>query len=145
MGENTNSFGGATKKPTEAAIKKALGTSAGAWQELLAHLEKEFGLSEQEWKGASPKYGWSLRLKSGTRTIIYLSPGEGCFTASLALGDKAIQVLKQSPLPPQVREAIGTARRYAEGTGVRLVVKKTCDLEGIRELVAAKLNRNVPR
>lgn len=137
--EIQNAFIGQTTQPTQAEIASALGATEGLWRQLLDWLAAEHNISDGEWKSSSLKYGWSVRMKLKKRTIVYLAPCGRCFRASFVLGDKAIAAARQAALPKSVLKAIDEAPRYAEGTGVRLIVKKPADLPGIRKLVEIKL------
>jgi hypothetical protein len=99
----------------------------------------EQGVVEQEWKSSSPKYGWSLLLKLKKRTIVYLSPCAGCFRASFVLGDRAVAAARQSDLAKSTLKLLDKAPHYAEGTGLRLMVKDPKDLTAIRKLALIKL------
>jgi hypothetical protein len=99
----------------------------------------EQGVAEQEWKSVSAKYGWALRLKLKKRTIVYLGPCDGCFRVAFVLGDKAVAAARTSELSKSTLKLIEEAPRYAEGTGVRLVVKTPRDLAAIRKLALIKL------
>jgi len=57
-----------------------------------------------------------------------------------ALGDKAVQAACQSRLPQQVIMIINEAKRYAEGTAVRIDVKKPKDVDIVKRLTAIKLD-----
>jgi len=81
-----NAFAGQTEPPTQAEVALALGKSQNLWQELVSDLKHDLGLAEQ-WGSSSIKAGWSLRLQSKKRNIVYLAPGKGSFLASFALGD----------------------------------------------------------
>ena len=70
---------------------------------------------------------------------MYLSPGHGCFMVAFALGDKAVQAARAARLPKHVVEIIDQAKRYAEGTAVRLDVSGPKDLAAIRKLTGIKL------
>jgi hypothetical protein len=134
-----NAFIGITVQPTEMEIYATLGPSATTWKQLVDWLAQEQGVAEQEWKSSSPKYGWSLRLKLKKRTIIYLGPCTGCFRASFVLGDKAVAAARVSSLPKPILKLLDEAPRYAEGTGLRLIVKTERDLPAIRKLALIKL------
>jgi hypothetical protein len=134
-----NAFIGKPKKPTAAELTAALGPAKALWDQLLARLADEFNLTVQEWNSYSRKAGWSLRLKRKDRNILYLTPCEGCFFVSFALGDKAVEAARQSGLPPSVIKTINEAKRYAEGTGVRLEIKKPKDIGMVEQLAAIKL------
>jgi len=134
-----NAFIGKTKAPTDAEVADALGPARELWDLLLAELAGESGLVDREWNSSSPKTGWALRLKHQKRNIVYLSPCKGGFRAAFALGDKAVRAARQSGLPRQVIEIIDQAKRYAEGTAVRIEVKGPTDIAVVRKLTSIKL------
>lgn len=134
-----NAFIGHADQPTPTEVSAAIGATAELWEELVSWIATEMGVVDQEWSSSSPKHGWSLRFRSKKRTILYLSPCAGCFRAAFALGDRAVAVARDGNLPKAVIQAIEAAPRYAEGTGVRILVRKRADLSGIRKLATIKL------
>jgi hypothetical protein len=137
--DTSNAFTGITVQPTAEEVSAALGPSAPAWKQFIDWLAEEQGVADQEWKSTSPKYGWSLRLKLKKRTIVYLGPCHRCFRVGFVLGDKAVAAARQGGLSKAVLKLLDEAPRYAEGTGLRLIVKGTKDLAAIRKLAAIKL------
>ena len=133
-----NAFLNKAVEPTAEEVSAALGTTAEVWKQLVDWLMEQ-GVADREWKSVSPKYGWSLRLKLKKRTIVYLSPCDGCFRVAFALGDRAMAAARQSDLSKGVLKLLDEATRYAEGTGVRLLVKGTKDLAAVRKLAVIKL------
>jgi hypothetical protein len=95
----------------------------------------------QEWKCYSLKSGWSLRVKRGKRTILWLSPLGSCFEVLFIFGKKAMAAAqqKQSKLTKPVIKALSLAPRYPEGYGVRLKGKTPRDLSALKKLAAIKL------
>jgi hypothetical protein len=136
--ETVNAFIGKTKAPTEAEVAAALGSTAALWKQLVSWME-ERGAGESEWNSSGAKYGWSLRLKQKKRNIVYLSPCAGYFRASFALGDKAVAAAQKSDLAKSTLKIIDEAPRYAEGTGVRLMVKAAKELAAIKKLALIKM------
>jgi hypothetical protein len=134
-----NAFIGCTEQPGPVEVAGALGETAELWEQLVNWLATEKGVTDQEWKSSSPKHGWTLRLKLKKRAILYLSPCAGCFRVAFALGDRAVAAARQSDLPKSLMKVIDGAPKYAEGTGVRLMVKRQADLAGIRKLAEIKL------
>jgi Protein of unknown function (DUF3788) len=134
-----NAFIGKAKKPSDGELAAELGAAKTIWDQLVRELAEEHGIDVQEWNSYSRKAGWSLRLMRKERSIVYLSPHRGCFTASFALGDKAVQVARHSGLSPQVLKIISEAKRYAEGTAVRIEVKTGKDVAVVKKLAAVKL------
>lgn len=137
--EPVNAFIGLRDQPTSAQVLGALGPSAPAWSELVSWISRNLGVSQQEWKSSGKKHGWSLRLKQKDRNIVYLSPCDGCFRVSLALGDKAMEDARHTPLSRAAASAVKSAPHYAEGWGVRLTVESPRDLPDVRTLAAIKL------
>jgi hypothetical protein len=135
-----NAFIGKRETPTDDDLAAELGRSAkGIWDRLLAGLAERHNIVTREWNSYSPKAGWSLRLKRDKRTILYLSPCRGCFRASFALGGKAVEAARASGLPPSVIRIIDSAKRYAEGPGVRIDVNGPADIAVVEKLPAIKL------
>ena len=133
-----NAFVGSKTPPSEKQVASALGPSSAAWKELIAWLSEQ-GIASEEWKSVSPKYGWALRPALKARTILYLGPCEGCFRVSFVLGDKAVAAAQTSDLPRSLLKELAQAKRYAEGTGVRLIVRTANDLTPVKKLVEIKL------
>lgn len=134
-----NAFVDRKEKPTATEITAALGKAAPAWEELTARLSTELGVTDQEWKSYSPKYGWSVKLKLKKRTIIHLSPCGGCFVVSFILGDRAVKAARESKLSTTLLKALDVAPRYPEGTGVRFLVKTPRPIPSIMKLARIKL------
>ena len=136
--ETPNAFIGRKIRPSDKDVAAKLGNAAPAWSELLAWLGKQ-GIACDRWKSISPKYGWSLYPTLRRRTVLYLGPSLGCFRVSFVLGDRAVQAARAGAIPAKLKEQIATARRFAEGTGVRLMVRTPLDLDAVRKLVEIKL------
>ena len=134
-----NAFIGRKDRPSATELTAALGKAAPAWEELTARLSSEFGVTDQEGKSYSPKYGWSVKLKLKKRTILYLSPCAGCFRASFILGDRAVKAARESKLSATLMKALDEAPRYPEGTGVRLEVTNARQIPSILKLAQIKL------
>ena len=93
-----------------------------------------------EWGFTSKSTGWGMRIKHKERVILYLTPCEGYFLASFALGDKAVKAAQESNLPKKILKIIEGSKRYAEGTGVRLEIRSMSDGRIVEKLAAIKLS-----
>ncbi len=134
-----NAFIGRTERPTERELAAALGPARAAWDQLLDCLAREFGADVHEWNSYSPKAGWSFRVKRKARTIVWLGPRAGSFIAAFILGEKAMRVSRAARLPQRIVKIMNAATKYPEGTGVRIEVKTSKDLEPLKLLAAIKL------
>lgn len=54
--------------------------------------------------------------------------------------DKAITAAHDSDLPTSVLKVIDVSKRYAEGTGVRLEIRRAGDLHSVETLAAIKMS-----
>jgi hypothetical protein len=138
---STNAFIGKSQAPTGQQLSAVLGPAKALWDRILMELADELRISGCEWSSYSLKAGWSLRVKHGDRVILYLAPAQGSFRASFALGDKAVQAALASGLPKLVIEIIRGAKKYAEGTAVRIEVRGEADIEVVKKLAKAKIGR----
>jgi hypothetical protein len=139
MKKATNAFTGKKEQPTENELTSALGPAKKTWDQLLSELGQEHGVTIQEWKCYSAKWGWSLRVKRGMRTILWLAPLEHRFEVLFIFGEKAMAAVQQSKLPKHVSKVVRLATKYPEGYGVRLEVKAAHELSALKKLAAIKL------
>jgi hypothetical protein len=78
-------------------------------------------------------------LKQKKRTVLYMTPYRKHFLVGVVLGGKAIKAARASDLPAEVMKIIEEAKKYAEGTGVRLEIRNKKDLEAVKKLAAIKM------
>jgi hypothetical protein len=134
-----SAFDDRSRPPRDDELAAALGTAWPAWQELHRAAAIRLAPLSVEWGFTSPTTGWGQRLRHDGRIVMYLIPCESHFLASFALGEKAVRGAHDAGLPAEVLAAIGGARRYAEGRGVRLEVRDGHDVEAVLRLAAVKL------
>ena len=84
--------------------------------------------------------GLGIAPKHKERIILYMTPCEGHFLASFALGEKAVQAAHEGNLPSSILKIIDSARKYAEGRGVRLKVTSASDVRQIEKLAVIKMS-----
>ncbi len=128
-----------SRLPQDDELAATLGSTFVFWNELKRLVASRFAPLSIEWGFASKKTGWGLRLKHEKRTIFYMTPCEGYFMASFALGEKAVNAAHESDLPASVLGVIDSAKKYAEGRGVRLEVRSAEDVRNVEKLAAIKM------
>ncbi len=134
-----SAFDDKLKTPQPEELAATLGNAFVFWNELKAMIESRFRPVSFEWGFTSKTTGWGLRVKSDKRTILYMTPCEGYFLASFALGEKAVKAAHQSDLPTTVLKIIDSAKKYAEGRGVRLKVRSARDVRNLDKLAIIKM------
>jgi len=127
-------------KPTNEMLSGALGQSYKYWEEIRNTLENQYGPLIEEWKYYSVSSGWTLKLLMKKRNLFFFTPYEKYFRLAFIFGDKAVSAVEKSDLPVKMVQELKSAKRYIEGRGLRLEVKKKTDIKNIITLVAIKIN-----
>ena len=133
-------FDDKSKQPTEADLARVLKGSFAFWNDLKKRIASRFPSLTAEWGFTSKSTGWGLRLKNKERVILYMTPCEGYFLASFALGEKAVAAAHDCNLASSVLSVINSAKRYAEGRGVRLEVRNGRDVRNVEKLAVVKMS-----
>jgi len=126
--------------PTGRDLESRLGPAGQVlWNCLKASVARQFPPLAEEWTWAGHAAGWSLRLKRKSRAVVYLTPYDGYFRASFALGEKAAAAARREKLPARALALIDAAPRYAEGRAVRIEVRRKSDLNVVEAIAIIKM------
>jgi len=125
--------------PDEKDLKIALGETYAFWKEIMDFVVLKYPKAAMEWSYPGSKYGWSFRLKDRKRVIIYLLPRERYFKAAFVFGQKAYELVLDSPISESIKTELAAARVYAEGRGIRIDVKDKNVIDDIKQLIEMKL------
>jgi hypothetical protein len=127
-------------KPNDEMLAEVLGRSYNSWKEIRKNLYARYGPLTEEWKYYGAKLGWGLKLLMKKRNLFFFAPYEKYFRIAFIFGDKAAAVVEQSNVSPEIIMELKNAKRYAEGRGVRIDVRKKADIKNILTLVEIKVN-----
>jgi hypothetical protein len=125
-----------SRPPTPAALAKLLRGAKEAFQALA----KRGTGTTSEWRRYGAKSPWVLKVSQGERTLLYLEPTPGAVCATVVLGKRATEAALGGAVSKGLHDTIRSARAYAEGRPVRVIVKRMADVKGVEELLAVKLN-----
>ncbi len=134
-----NAFTGRPLPPGDEDLASVLGDTFALWSELRSDIERDHSPVSAEWVRSGKNSGWMLRLKREKRAILYMSPCEGFFLASFALGEKAVKAARSSSMPSSVLNVIDNARKYAEGRAVRFEVRSIDDVRNVEKVAVVKM------
>jgi hypothetical protein len=132
-------FDDKAKPPDDADLALALKGSFAFWNDLKQRIAARFTPLSFEWGFTSKSTGWGMRVKRGERIILYMTPCQGYFLVSFALGQKAVAAAQNSDLPASILKTIDSAKKYAEGRGVRLEIRKATDVPSVEKLAVIKM------
>ena len=128
-----------SKKPTDRDLAWALGETYALWKELKDFVLQQYPGAAEEWYHSGKNSGWGFRLKDKKRAILYLTPGDGFFKASLVFGEKATKEALGGDVSDEIKKIIASARVYAEGRGVRVDVSGPKIVADIKKLIVIKI------
>lgn len=131
-------FGDKAIMPNENMLTGVLADTKVLWDQIRNHAAAVCGNGSEQWKFYSKKAGWSLVVKSGGRTILYLIPLEGYFKVNFVFGEKAVRAAKTGGLPAPVLALIEEAAPYMEGRSFMFDVKTQTDAETASKLIDIK-------
>lgn len=126
-------------KPDKQNLVEALQNTYKLWEEIRKYIRSEFGETVEEWKYYNSKIGWTLKSLNKKRNLFFFIPCDKYFKISFAFGEKAVTEIEKSNLPDKIIEEIKNARKYMEGRGLRVEVKKRKDVDIIKKLVDIKI------
>jgi len=129
-----------TKRPDDDILKAALGKTFQIWRGIRKEIEKEIFPLTEEWKYYGGKSGWNLKIFHKKRNLFFIAPYNNYFQIAFIFGDKAAAEIEKSNMPESIKEELKNAKKYTEGRGLRLVIKKKKDAEILPGLVKIKLN-----
>ncbi|CAN5583058.1 hypothetical protein BH10ACI3_BH10ACI3_29080 [soil metagenome] len=77
-------------------------------------------------------------LKKKKRTLLYLTPAKGVVQVGIVLGERAVGLALDSPIPESIKTLIKDARKYAEGRGIRFAVANAADVATVIDIIMIK-------
>ncbi len=125
--------------PSEVELAEKLGSAYKLWLDIYDFVLDKYPNGVPDWNFPGKKYGWSCRIKDKKRAIIYFLPRESYFKAAFVFGDKATNEIMESDISELIKSELQSARKYAEGRGIRIDVKNESVISDIKKLVEIKL------
>jgi hypothetical protein len=126
-------------QPNDTDLRESLAETYPIWTDLKSAIIDKYPPMTETWKFAGKSTGWGMRLVQRDRVIVYMTPSDGYFRFSLVLGEAAVRAAHALALPAHIIAAINSAKKYAEGRGVRFEIKSAKDVKGLVELVGVKV------
>ena len=126
--------------PDNGMVAAALGGAALIWDELRAHVEDNYPSVTGQWKHYGKAAGWSYKLISKKRNLLFFVPQTDGFRLRIVLGEKACACAETDhELPDEIKAAIRAATPYAEGRSVDMDIDRREQLETVNRLLKIKV------
>jgi hypothetical protein len=124
--------------PNEDMIALALGSTYSFWEELKNHICEEYPAITEEWKFYGKAAGWSCKIISKKRNLLFFVPLKNSFRLRIVLGEKAATAAESTNLPNEMKQSIREAIPYAEGRSIDIDVNRKEQLDAIKALLKIK-------
>ena len=127
-------------KPNDEMFSRALGRSYKYWQQIENTLRARYAEVTPEWKYYGKSSGWTLKFMLKKRNLFFVAPCDKYFRVAFVFGDKAVQAIEKSDLPAALIEEVKNAKRYPEGRGLRLDLRRREQVEHVIKLTEIKID-----
>jgi len=134
-----SAFDDKTIKPDDNMVSAVLGGAAPIWEELRSHIEGNYPNVIGQWMHYGKAAGWTYKLLSKKRNLLFFVPRTGCFRLRIVLGEKGCACVEaDNDLPDEIKEAFRTATPYTEGRSIDIDVDGREQLAAIKRLLKIK-------
>ena len=125
--------------PDDGTVAAALGGAALIWDELRAHVGDHYPSVIGEWKHYGKAAGWTYKLISKKRNLLFFVPQTDCFRLRIVLGEKACACAEADhELPDEIKAAVCASAPYAEGRSIDIDIDRCEQLETVKRLLKIK-------
>ena len=134
-----SAFGDKTQMPNEALLASVIGDTASLWNELCTHIQDTYPDVTTDWKHYGNAAGWTYKILSQKRNLLFCVPREGSFRVRIVLGEKGCACVEtDSELPEEIKQAFRDATPYTEGRSIDIDVTGSEQLDAIKRLLKIK-------
>jgi len=124
--------------PADETVAAALADANALWDALQAHVREAYPDITKEWKHYGKAAGWTCKLVSKKRNLLFFIPQNGRFRVRVVLGEKAAACAEFADLPDEIKDAIRAAVPYAEGRSVDMDISRAEQLDAVKLLLKIK-------
>ena len=110
------------------------------WEELVNHVHANYPSVAEEWKHYGKASGWTYKLLSKKRNLLFFVPLDGYFRVRLVLGEKAAACAETADSPDEIKQAIRDATPYTEGRSIDIDITRHEQLETVMKLIKIKFD-----
>jgi len=125
--------------PTDEVIYSCVGKKKTLWISFFDALDREHPDFSREWRYYKDGKNWLMKVTRKSKTVFWLSVCRNCFQITFYLSDKAEDLVRQSDLPSDLKEAFVHGKRYGKIRGLTIVFRKKKDIDFTESLVPIRL------
>ena len=124
--------------PDSGMLAGVLADTFSLWDGLVGHVKAEYPSVVEEWKHYGKAFGWTLKLLSKKRNLLFLVPLNGCFRVRFVIGERAAACAEAAELPDEIKEGIRAATPNVEGRSIDIDIHRLDQLDTVKTLLKIK-------
>ncbi|MCL1886133.1 MAG: DUF3788 domain-containing protein [Dehalococcoidia bacterium] len=124
--------------PDGAMVAAVVGDTYILWNKLVNHIKEKYPNVTEEWKYYGKAFGWTFKVISKKRNLLFLVPLDGCLRTRIVLGEKAVACAESADLPDELKLTISYATPHVEGRSIDLGISCPEQLETVKTLLKIK-------
>ena len=124
--------------PDNNMVAAALSGTFSLWDDLVSHVKAEYPSVTEEWKHYGKAFGWTFKLISKKRNLLFLVPLGGYFRVRFVLGEKAVACAGAAALPQEIKDALRVAMPNVEGRSIDIDINHHEQLVLVKALIKIK-------
>lgn len=127
-------------KPSLSDVEKSNPAIFFRWKELMDYINDHYPAITEEWTHSGKNYGWSFRLRSKKRVVMYFTPLEETYRVAFSLGQPATEAILAHPsIPFEIKKELLESPVYMEGRGLRIEIISQVQIPIIKEIINIKM------
>ncbi|MHB8055333.1 MAG: DUF3788 family protein [Candidatus Aminicenantales bacterium] len=126
--------------PTEEIIFSHIGKAKSLWRSLFDDIHAAHPDLSEKWRYYNDGKSWLLKVARKSKTIFWLSVGEGTFRTTFYFTDKAGEAIEKSSLSDELKEQFKKGKNFGKIRGLTITYKYKKDVEFGKAAIAIKLS-----
>ncbi len=124
-------------QPTTTEVLDTLGSKQQLWKHLNQFIDENYD-ARGELVYYGKKYGWTIRFRMGSKSLLSLYPGKEGFTVQIVLGLAESERASRLSLGENVTKVLEDSRQLHDGRWLFIEVESEQDLNGVKQLLMTK-------
>ena len=132
-------FTNSKNPPSHDEIREALGSTYSFWEKLTQFIETTYKITGEFSTWGPKDFGWGLRYKRNSRSLIALYPQKGGFIAQVVLGKAQAERALKLKLSEKVSKMLKESPQLRDGRWLSINVITDADAEDVEQLLLVKM------
>jgi hypothetical protein len=125
------------RQPTIEGIFTAIGSKRLLWENLTRFIADNYGI-KVDFMFYGKNYGWALRFRRGSKTLLSMYPGTESFVVQIVLGQIEAEKAFDLDLGKNVRRHLENTHQFHEGRWLFIKKESEQDLNDVKKLLLVK-------